>query len=157
MKGVSIFFIVVTVAVFCTSAFFRAADWDELQDLQQALERSDSLSEFEVWANDVGFFPNTCGYEEVSGVWKLPCGLAPKEWMLQKAGDVHCVTKPLNGPRDLADDFLVAFVLADEAQMIEYAIAHVDQRWPAGTWEGLLLPEDYGEKRWCEFQPTGDA
>ncbi len=157
MKGVSIFLLVVGLVVFCATAYLRSEDWSERQDLRQALEGLDSHSEFEVWANRAGFFPNACGFDEVSGVWKLPCGLAPKVWMLQKAKDVRCVTKPVNGPRDLADEFLAAFILVDKAQMIDYAIAHVDQSWPAGTWEGLLLPEDFGEKRWCEFKQTGDA
>ncbi|MBO9407563.1 hypothetical protein J7399_09000 [Shimia sp. R9_1] len=155
MKGVSIFLLV--VAVFCTSVFFRAEDWGERKDLQQALEVSESLSEFKAWAGSAGFFPNACGYDEISGVWALPCGLVPKEWMLREGDDVHCVTKPLNGLGDLADEFLAAFILADQTEVLEYAIAHVDQRWPAGTWDGLLLREDFGEKRWCEFKPAGDA
>jgi len=39
-------------------------------------------------------------------------------------------------------EVLLVCLSRSEQRYDNFAIAHMDKDWPAGTWEGTLLPED---------------
>jgi len=78
--------------------------------------------------------------------------MEPMGWMKKEAEHINCYSAPIHRPRDLADEFMVAFLAVSSGKLERFAVAHVDQNWPTGTWDGALIPEDYGSRAWCEFK-----
>lgn len=83
--------------------------------------------------------------------------MPPLDWMLSNTNLVMCFSRSVSGPRDLASEFLLLCVLDEDKRIQMVFIAHVDTHWPAGTWDGLLTPEDYTSKEWCLYPERAES
>jgi hypothetical protein len=138
------------------SAVFVLLGNDKAIEMRDVVERqlaaSATTEMFEGWAFENSYFPASCQFDAKRQTWKFPCGMEPLEWMNEEAEHIICYSAPIHGPRDLADEFMVAFLAISSGKLERFAVAHVDQNWPTGTWDGALIPEDYGSRAWCEFK-----
>lgn len=129
---------------------------DKAIEMRGAVERQLDISTttemFEGWAFENSYFPASCQYDAKRQIWKLPCAMEPLDWMNEEAEHIICYSAPIHGPRDLAGEFMVVFLAASSGKLDRFSVAHVDPKWPTGTWDGALVPEDYGSRDWCEFK-----
>lgn len=134
-------------------AFWSGKKVQRLQlDVVFAFANTYSVTEFESWAVENEFEPANEFYDEAQAGWRLPCSMQPIDWMLEKSDRVACFERAVGtGSRNMGEVLLVC-MSRSEQRYDNLAIAHMDKGWPAGTWEGTLLPEDYSEQKWCVFQ-----
>jgi len=111
-----------------------------------------SLAEFEGWALQNGFVAENDFFDPLTGKWRFPCSMRPVGWMLEKPNAAICFSRVVEESAGTSSEVILACVSSEDYRYDSIAIAHVDKSWPAGTWEGELLPEDYGQRKWCEFE-----